>query len=192
MECICRYNSYFCKTCSDQRTALLDKLAALRKVIMQIMKQSNQFNVIQANSTHIEVIASLFDGYRQFYGQPADLSQAHNFILERLMQKESVIFIAVAQNTNSFDGLGFTQLYPSFSSVSMQRIWILNDLFVLPKFRNIGVATALLNTAKAFAIDTKARKLILATAIDNYPAQKLYEKAGYSKDAAFYHYQLNV
>ncbi len=156
------------------------------------MKQSNQVNVIQANSTHIEVLASLFDGYRQFYGQAADLSQAHNFLLERLTQAESIILIAVDQNSNSFDCLGFTQLYPSFSSVSMQRIWILNDLFVLPKYRNGGVATALLNAAKAFAIDTKAKRLILATAIDNYPSQKLYEKAGYRKDTAFYHYQLNV
>ena len=100
------------------------------------MNQSNQFNVIQANSTHIEVVASLFHSYRQFYGQAADLPQAHNFLLERLTQGESVILIAVAQNSNCFDCLGFTQLYPSFSSVSMQRIWILNDLFVLPKFRN--------------------------------------------------------
>lgn len=156
------------------------------------MKQSNQFNVIQANSTYIEVVASLFDSYRQFYGQAADLSQAYNFLSERLTQAESVIFIAVDQNSNSFDGLGFTQLYPSFSSVSMQKIWILNDLFVLPKYRNRGVATALLNAAKAFAIDTKAKRLILATAIDNYPSQRLYEKAGYIKDAVFYHYQLNV
>lgn len=156
------------------------------------MKQLNHFNVIQANSTHIEVLASLFDGYRQFYGQAADLSQAHNFLLERLTQGESVILIAVAQNSNSFDCLGFTQLYPSFSSVSMQRIWILNDLFVLPKFRNQGVAVALLNAAKTFAIDTKAKRLVLATAIDNYPSQRLYEKAGYRKDTAFYHYQLNV
>ncbi len=120
------------------------------------------------------------------------MSQAHNFLLERLTQAESVILIAVDQNSNSFDCLGFTQLYPSFSSVSMQKIWILNDLFVLPKFRNRGVATALLNAAKAFAIDTKAKRLILATAIDNYPAQRLYEKAGYRKDTAFDHYQLNV
>ena len=33
----------------------------------------------------------------------------------------------------AFDGdnpIGFVQLYPSFSSVSMMRSWVLNDLFV--------------------------------------------------------------
>jgi ribosomal protein S18 acetylase RimI-like enzyme len=158
---------------------------------MQIT-QLNQFNIIQANPTYVEVVAPLFDGYRQFYGQAADLMQARNFLLERLIKQESVILIAVEQNSNSLDCLGFTQLYPSFSSVSMQRIWILNDLFVLPKSRNRGVATALLDAAKVITVDTKAKRLILATAIDKYPAQRLYEKAGYSKDEAFYHYQLNL
>ncbi|WP_231510229.1 GNAT family N-acetyltransferase [Fischerella sp. PCC 9605] len=158
----------------------------------QIIKQSNQFNIIQANSTYIEVVAPLFDSYRQFYGEASDLTQAYDFLLKRLMKEESVIFIAIVQNINGIESLGFTQLYPSFSSVSMQKIWILNDLFVLPQVRNQGIATALLNTAKTFALETKAKRLILATAINNYPAQRLYEKAGFSKDEAFYHYQFNL
>lgn len=151
----------------------------------------NQFNVIQANSTHIEVIAPLFNSYRQFYGQTADLIQVRDFLYDRFIKEDSVILIAVIQH-NTFDCLGFTQLYPSFSSVAMQRIWILNDLFVLPEFRNQGIGTALLYAAKGFAIHTKAKRLTLATAIDNYAAQKLYEKAGYTKDETFYHYQLDV
>ncbi len=161
-------------------------------MISQMTKQSNHFNIIQASRSHVEIVAPLFDDYRQFYGQAANLMQAHDFLLERLMKGESVIFIAVDQNNNSLNCLGFTQLYPSFSSVSTQRIWILNDLFVLPRARNQGVATALLDAVKVFAIDTKAKRLTLTTAIDNYPAQRLYEKAGYSKDKAFYHYQLNI
>jgi len=31
--------------------------------------------------------------------------------------------------------MGFAQLYPSFSSVSMKRLWILNDLFVSSEAR---------------------------------------------------------
>ncbi|MBE9189645.1 GNAT family N-acetyltransferase [Gloeocapsopsis crepidinum LEGE 06123] len=151
----------------------------------------NQFNVIQANSTHIELVAPLFNSYRQFYGQTADLIQVRNFLYERLVNEDSVVFIAVTQY-NPFECLGFTQLYPSFSSVAMQRTWILNDLFVLSNFRNQGVGIALLNAAKDFAIRTKVKRLTLATAIDNYPAQKLYEKAGYIKDKAFYHYQLDI
>ncbi len=143
--------------------------------------------IIQARPEHIEFVAPLFDGYRQFYGQPSDMKQARRFVLERLNNGESVLFLA-------FDGevpVGFTQLYPSFSSVSMKRLWIVNDLFVLPRARKLGVGAALLERAGQFAEETNAKGLVLETASDN-PAQKLYERLGWRRDEAFYHYFLNV
>ena len=89
-------------------------------------------------------------------------------------------------------GLGFTQMYPSFSSVSMQRNWILNDLFVIPEKRKQGVATALLEKAKEFAMETKAKGLRLSTGMDNHLAQRFYERLGYKRDEAFYHYYLHL
>ena len=71
---------------------------------------------------------------------------------------------------------GFTQLYPLFSSVSMRRAWLLNDLYVNPNFRNKGIATALLETAKAHGRATSAKALTLETSWDNYTAQRVYEK----------------
>ncbi len=143
--------------------------------------------IIQADVEHIEFIAPLFDGYRQFYGQPSDTARARRFVLERITNGESVIFLA-------FDGavpIGFTQLYPSFSSVSMKRLWILNDLFVLPSGRKLGIGAALLERAGQFAVETNAKGLVLETASDN-PAQKLYERLGWKRDEAFYHYFLNI
>lgn len=144
------------------------------------------FEVRQAGLTDLEAIVPLFDGYRQFYGKETDIELARAFIRERLALRESVIF--VAENDRG-EAIGFTQLYPSFSSVSACRIWVLNDLFVLPSSRGLRVGNALLDAAKAYAIATGARRIDLSTASDN-PAQKLYESHGYLRDKHFYHYSL--
>ncbi|NJL21946.1 MAG: GNAT family N-acetyltransferase [Leptolyngbyaceae cyanobacterium SM1_3_5] len=146
-----------------------------------------EVSIIQAKVADLETVAPLFDRYRQFYGQPPDLDRSKAFLRDRLTQDESIVFLAVSETA-----LGFTQLYPSFSSVSLQKVWILNDLFVLPEARKMGVAMALLERAKAWGIETQARRIFLSTAIDNTAAQSLYEKAGYLKDPAFWHYQLDL
>jgi ribosomal protein S18 acetylase RimI-like enzyme len=144
--------------------------------------------VRRATTADAETIAPLFDGYRQFYRQVSDLPLALAFIRERLSLNESVIFLAEDEQGRP---LGFTQLYPSFTSVGADRLWILNDLFVIPAVRRRGVGQALLNAAKAHAIETGAKRLVLSTAHDN-PAQKLYESLGYVRDREFHHYALAV
>ncbi len=133
-------------------------------------------------------IVPLFDGYRQFYGQAPDPTLAGIFIAERLAGGESVILLA---EDDSGDALGFTQLYPSFSSVSACRIWILNDLFVKPSARGKGVGNALLDAAKSYARASGARRLDLSTARNN-PAQRLYEAKGYLRDDEFFYYSLMI
>jgi len=130
--------------------------------------------------------AAAFDEYRMFYGQPSDLAGAEKFLRERLGGQDSVFFAAVDESSGRI--AGFTQLYPTFSSLSMQRAWILNDLYVRPDYRRQGVAQALLDRAVAFAASTGAKRLELATAIDNANAQRLYEKNGFVRDNEFYHY----
>lgn len=152
------------------------------------MNGDQNYTIISAQLEHVSIIAELFDSYRIFYGQPSDPERAHAFIEQRLAHQESQIFLAMEADY----GLGFTQLYPSFSSVAAQRIWILNDLFVAPTARRRGVAEALLTRAYQFAVETGARRLILSTAIDNIPAQSLYEKMGWQRDTNFFHYQRGV
>jgi GNAT superfamily N-acetyltransferase len=144
------------------------------------------FIVERAAIGHLPLVARLFDGYRVFYGQSADLPLAEAFLRERLERDESVIFVALAGG----EGLGFTQLYPLFSSVSARRLWLLNDLFVAPAARRRGVAEALLLRARQFGAETGARRLELATAVDNHTAQRLYERLGWQRDTAFLHYDL--
>jgi ribosomal protein S18 acetylase RimI-like enzyme len=129
----------------------------------------------------------LFDGYRQFYGKPSDLALAHAFLLERFQHNQSVIFLAI-QGTHA--ALGFTQLYPSFSSVSAARTFILNDLFVVAQARRRHVGRMLLEAATNFGRRAGAVRLSLSTAMDNESAQALYASQGWVRDNGFHEYTL--
>lgn len=133
-------------------------------------------------------IGELFNAYRVFYKQDSNLELALNFIFERIKNDESVIFYAINE---SEEILGFTQLYPVFSSVSARSSWILNDLFVSSSARRKGIAKKLMERAREFANETNAKGLELATGIDNLNAQALYESLGYKKEKGFYHYYLD-
>jgi GNAT superfamily N-acetyltransferase len=139
----------------------------------------------------LDAVAPLFDAYRQFYGQHSDLAAARAFLEERMRREESVIFLAIADGEGN-EALGFTQLYPSFSSVSVRRLWILNDLFVRPGIRRGGVGRRLLERAREWAIETDAKGLMLATAVTNAAARALYESCGWRRDEEFEHYVLLV
>ena len=151
---------------------------------------SGGFTIVEVSDmARIDPLARLFNDYRVFYEQPSNLTSVKSFLEKRLQRKESIVFLALGEEDQP---LGFTQLYPSFSSVSMKRLWILNDLYVDPKARRRNVGRALIDRARQLAIDTGAKGLILETGIDNVAAQALYDSYGFEKDTEFYHYTLNV
>lgn len=149
---------------------------------------SEKVAIIQAGAGHLELLVPLFDAYRRFYKQPSDVRGAREFLRERVARKESVAFLAM----DGDKACGFVQLYPSFDSTAMRRLWVLNDLFVVPEVRKSGVAKLLMERARQLAVETKAKGLILETAVDNVPAQKLYEQLGWKRDTAFHRYYLDV
>jgi GNAT superfamily N-acetyltransferase len=146
-----------------------------------------KIEIHKASAEEAEIIAPLFDAYRMFYNQPSDIEGALQFVKERLQQNESVIFIAFISDK----AIGFIQLYPTFTSVGMQRTWLLNDLFIHPSARGKGVGTSLLDAAKDFGRTAKSKWLMLQTANDNYSAQALYKKNGWKKETdLFYRFDL--
>lgn len=141
----------------------------------------------KAGIENLNEAVPLFDAYRVFYKQPSDEKAAADFLQERIMKNESVIFLAYADNV----AVGLCQLYPLFSSVGMQRVWLLNDLYVNEAARGQGVAAALLQQAKEFGIETNARWLSLETAADNLAAQSVYDKNGWKRsEGVFYEMKL--
>jgi len=137
----------------------------------------------RAKKKDIEKLSVLFDKYRIFYKQQSDIDNAKSFLKKRMKRSESVIFVAEERK----ELIGFTQLFPIFSSVSMKRTWLLNDLYVNEKARGMGVASKLLEAAKEFGAETNSKWLILQTAADNFTAQKVYEKNGWVKESDFFY-----
>ncbi|WP_404353500.1 GNAT family N-acetyltransferase [Exiguobacterium aurantiacum] len=144
--------------------------------------------VYQATIADIEGVSRLFDSYRMFYEKQSDVEGAKSYMKARIENKESVIFVV----KNEQEYLGFIQLYPTFSSISMNKSWILNDMFVKEEARNFGVGQLLLDQARDFAMELGDQGISLETAPENTAAQRLYEKNGYEQDTQFLHYVLRL
>ena len=143
--------------------------------------------VRQAVLSDLPVLAPLFDGYRQFYGRESDLAAAESFLRDRFDHGESAVFLAHAET----GPVGFTQLYPSFSSVSLARVFILNDLFVAASHRRTGVGSELLRVAVEYARSLGAVRVTLNTDVQNAAAQATYEAAGWKRDRQYYAYHFS-
>lgn len=142
-----------------------------------------------ATSQDLEQLASLFDGYRQFYGKPSDVDLARRFLSDRLSRQDSLVLIAEEPGKGA---VGFVQLYPSFSSVRAARIYVLSDLFVAATARRRGTGALLLRAAADCARDAGAVRLKLSTEITNLAAQRLYTAMGWKRDEDFYEYGLTL
>jgi GNAT superfamily N-acetyltransferase len=148
----------------------------------------SKIQVRQAVLTDLDDIAPLFDGYRQFYGKESDVGAATQFLRDRFDHGEATVFLA-------YDGaepVGFTQLYPSFSSVSMARVFILNDLFVASSHRRQGVGALLLKAATGYAQSLGAVRVSLNTDIQNTTARATYEALGWTRDQQYYAYHFKL
>jgi len=143
--------------------------------------------IVRVEKQHVKDTSKLFDLYRQFYEETANARLARKFIGDNVSKERSVIFLALDKNDVA---LGFVQLYPGWCSVAAAPFWTLYDLYVEHGARQRGVGKALMAQAEKMARKTKASRIDLETAIDNYSAQALYEELGYERDTQFYKYSL--
>ena len=146
-------------------------------------------NIKKATLSDLDLLAPLFSDYLEFYGSDKKASSQRDFLQERLTNRDSTIFLACDEQDN---GVGFTQVYPSFTSVGIGKLLVLNDLFVHEDHRGRGVGRALINAVKEFAESVGAVRFDLETGIDNLTAQRLYEDFGFIKTDGYLHYSYVV
>ncbi|MDX6233852.1 MAG: hypothetical protein QOH68_2929 [Nocardioidaceae bacterium] len=142
--------------------------------------------VIRAQLANVSQAAPLFASYREFYGESYDLEASASFLASRLARDESIVLIA---QDDAGLPVGFSQIYPAFSSTRLAPIWILNDLFVSEDARGTGAVDALLDTAATLAVDAGAIAIELSTAHTNLRAQAVYDRSGYEADTVYKHYE---
>ncbi|RZJ78426.1 MAG: GNAT family N-acetyltransferase [Flavobacterium sp.] len=151
----------------------------------------SKIEIKRIEQNEADLVVGLFNQYRIFYGKFSDLGMAKAFIDARLENNESVIFVALEENKP----IGFTQLYPKYSSVRLVKNWILNDLFVDPEYRKKGIGEALIKTVMDYARGQGSTFVQLETAVDNFTAQSLYEQIGFVKqgpDEEFLLYKIEI
>jgi ribosomal protein S18 acetylase RimI-like enzyme len=149
------------------------------------LKKGNMLKIRKATIKDLNLVVELFDKYRVFYEKESDKQKAEEFISERLKLNDSEIFVTETEDKNL---VGFVQLYPIFSSTRMQRLWLLNDLFVDKEHRGKGISKQLIEIAKEFCKQTNACGLILETAKTNTVGNELYPKVGFSLDKEHNYY----
>ncbi len=152
--------------------------------------ETTTIRIVHAEMEDLERLLPAFGAYREFYGLSAALHECRYFLFNRLMNEDSLILLAENPQTEKL--LGFAQLYPTFSSLALNQIWILNDLYIDPQARRRGVATRLIGYARDFLRERGDEAIVLETAPDNAAAKALYEGTGFSKDDAFDRYRLRL
>ncbi len=146
-------------------------------------------NYRKAENKDLNLLAELFDGYRVFYHKTSDIEKAKEFLKERILNKDSEIFVA----ENSEQKLaGFVQLYPLFSSTRMKKLWLLNDLFVHPDYRKKGISIGLIEKAKELVKHSNACGMFLETGKTNLVGNNLYPKTGFELNENSNFYEWNV
>lgn len=144
--------------------------------------------IFQATLSHLDQVVELFDAYRVWYRTPSDKETAKSFLSERITGKESVIFVCENQEGQL---VGFTQLYPIFSSIRMKRAWLLNDLFVHPDYRGKGISKLLIEKAKTLARSNNAAGILLETEKSNDIGNHLYPSTGFELEKNNFYFWTN-
>ena len=129
----------------------------------------------KATIEDLEQLSELLDQYRVWYHKESDLEGAKQFLSERFQKNQSEIFTAESEGRL----VGFTQLYPLFSSTRMKNYWLLNDLYVNENYRGKGFSKALIEEAKQLCRSNKACGVLLETDKTNDIGNQLYPRSDF-------------
>ena len=139
--------------------------------------------------TDIGLMVPLFDEYMIFYGKSSAPEKYQDYLCERIENNEATVFLAYDERQSA---IGFALNYISFSSVSLGKIIVLNDLYVTEESRNTGIGKKLIERTFKLAKEAGAVRVDLGTAKENLTAQGLYEKVGFLRDTEFYAYSYSI
>lgn len=140
--------------------------------------------IFQATLAHLDALTPLFVAYREFHGAMPATELSKEFLERRINQQDSLIFLAMQEDNL----LGFCQVYPSFSSLSLRPVWILNDIFVQEASRGQHIAEKLIRHALEQAAANDVVRIRVSISQYNEAAQRLFEFTGFAEDPVFRNY----
>jgi GNAT superfamily N-acetyltransferase len=145
----------------------------------------------KATLKDLDQLTSMFDQYVVFYKNPSNIEKHKAYLKERIENNEATVFIAF-DDTNLEKAIGFTLIYVTFSSLALNKILILNDLYVDPAVRKNGVGEKLILQVIDFAKEIGSNLIRLRTSKSNVVAQGLYNKMGFVREDYLYSYDYTI
>ncbi len=145
-------------------------------------------DIKRCNINDLERLVPLFDDYRQHFKQASDLVAVKTYLAERLETKDALIYLA--QSGEELHG--FVVLYPSFSSIGLAPIWILNDFYLKSGNNKRLMAKKLLDQLSQDCREAGAIRIEVTTRKENHKLHKLYKDYGFEKDYKYDYYFLQV
>jgi ribosomal protein S18 acetylase RimI-like enzyme len=147
-----------------------------------------KIRIKQIGKKEIESIITPFTNYMKFYDREIKEGKFKDYF-QSIIEDERV-FIYTANLDNRVAGL--MVIYQTFSSFECGKILFLNDLWVEPEFRKLGVGHALMTEIKEIAKEKNCKRVDLQTDLINVKARALYEKNGMIADKEFINYSVKI
>lgn len=145
----------------------------------------------KATLKDLNQLTNLFDQYVVFYNKPSNHEKHKAYLKERIENNEATVFMAF-DNKKPEKAIGFTLVYVTFSSLALNKILMLNDLFVDSTIRKKGTGEQLILQTVKLSKELGSNLIRLRTAKNNTIAQGLYHKMGFVRDKHLYTYDLTV
>ena len=119
-------------------------------------------------------LTKLVRAYVGFYKEPQPGDERLDTLLAVLAERPEVGVQLVAEKHGELHG--FATVYLTYDTVAARRVAVMNDLFVAPDDRDVGLGRALIRECHEFARANDCAVLSWITAQDNARAQALYDK----------------
>ena len=119
----------------------------------------------------------LWNGYNEFYGRsgPTALAlEVTQTTWKRFFDPAEPVHALVAESDGTL--LGLTHYLYHRSTISIEPVCYLQDLFTVEAARGMGVATALIQEVYRRAMEAKSPRVYWQTHETNLTAQRLYDK----------------
>ena len=119
--------------------------------------------------------------HRRFLEPGANAEEGYAWFLGEQLKDEPNAVVLVAEQRGEVIGYVYAALEPISWKELRDACGFIHDIVVEERGRRSGVATALMDTAMAWLKERGAPRVVLGTAEQNEPAQRLFARMGFRR-----------
>jgi len=137
----------------------------------------SEAEIVRVRAEHLEQLVPLMRAYCEFYeASPSDA--ALRGLAEALLADSERAGIQLLARDRDGTALGFATIFWTFSTLSAAPIGLMNDLYVAPAARGLGIGRELIDACARECGRRGVGELEWYTAPENKRAQSVYDGTG--------------